>query len=269
MTEQLFISLIVPAYNEADRLEVNLNKIHRFLQSTGWTFEIVPVDDGSTDGTSDVLEKLARQKPDIKPVGYPLNAGKGRAIQCGIAVSKGKWVVTLDADLELPVAQIQTFLRVQRETRAHVVIGSKWHPDSKVVYPVVRQRLSRGLHTMIRLLFPLSATDTQVGIKLMDGDAARLIGHVTLVKRFAWDIEFLLVAYECGLRFAEAPVDLKFLREGPGRVNLKTVLQITREVAGIWYRYYIRGFYKRSLLDWSRGQGPPLTFQASLQRDLS
>ena len=241
--EAPFLSVVVPVHNEEETVERNFKHIVAFLRKSKWTFEIVAVNDGSTDGTGRLLEKTSSQIPEMVVVSYPQNAGKGNALQKGISATQGKWVLTLDADLELPVELLDPFFEVQRRTGAQVVIGSKWHPDSKVEYPSSRKFLSKGLHLLVRLLFPLNVTDSQVGIKLIEGDSARFMNRITLVKRFAWDIEFLLAARVAHLKIAEAPIGLKFGREGLGRVRLKAILQICRELAGTWYRHFIRDYY--------------------------
>ncbi|MDG6969853.1 MAG: glycosyltransferase [Nitrososphaerota archaeon] len=269
MQDAPFLSVILPVYNEGDALRANIIRALKFLRSSDWTFEVVTVNDGSTDGSLQVLQELARENPELVLVSYDKNAGKGNAIQEGIARTRGKWLVTLDSDLELPIEQIRTFLGVQEASGAQIVIGSKWHPESKIEYPAGRKKLSRGLHLVVRFFFPLRLTDTQVGIKLMEGNSVRFVSHTTLVKRFAWDIEFLLVANLYGLKIAEAPITLIYSREGLGRVKIRTILQIVREVAGIWYRYYIRSFYSRSLANWSRNNGFPARFNSNLQGDAS
>ncbi len=241
--EAPFLSVIVPIHNEEGTVERNIGHIVSFLRHSNWPFEVVAVNDGSTDATGQLLEKITSLYHELVIVSYPRNAGKGNALQKGISATHGRWILTLDADLELPVELLHTFLDVQRKTGAQIVIGSKWHPNSEVEYPSSRKLLSKGLHVLVRLLFPLNVTDSQVGIKLIEGDSARFMNRITLVKRFAWDIEFLLVARVAHLRIAEAPISLRFGREGLGRVNLRSILQICRELAGTWYRHFIKSYY--------------------------
>jgi glycosyltransferase involved in cell wall biosynthesis len=246
--EAPFLSVVVPVHNEEETVERNFKHIVAFLRKSKWTFEIVAVNDGSTDGTGRLLEKTSSQIPEMVVVSYPQNAGKGNALQKGISATQGKWVLTLDADLELPVELLNSFFEAQRRTGAQVVIGSKWHPDSKVEYPSTRKFLSKGLHLLVRMLFPLNVTDSQVGIKLIEGDSARFMNRITLVKRFAWDIEFLLAARVAHLKISEAPITLRFGREGIGRVRMKSILQICRELAGTWYRHYLQNYYSGVLI---------------------
>jgi glycosyltransferase involved in cell wall biosynthesis len=248
MTNEVpLLSVVIPAHNEATHIEKNLLHVLNYLHSKKRAFEVVVVNDGSSDNTFDIVETLARSHPELVVVSYLKNAGKGNALQKGIAASKGRFVLIADADLELPIEQTELFMRVQHETGSQVVIGSKWHPDSKLDYPSGRKVLSRCLHLLIRVLFSLGVTDTQVGIKLFDGPSIRFVNQTTLVKRFAWDIELLLVARLYGLKIAEAPVVLQFTRVGLGRIKVKTIIQVAREVAGIWFRHHVEHYYVRAL----------------------
>lgn len=262
--EAPFLSVIVPIHNEEGSVEQNLSHIVSFLRRSKLTFEVIAVNDGSTDATELLLGRITTCFPELTLVSYAINAGKGNALQKGISATTGRWVLTLDADLELPVELLNTFFNVQKRTNAQVVIGSKWHPNSIVEYPKSRRFLSKGLHLLVRLLFPLNVTDSQVGIKLIDGEAARFMNRITLVKRFAWDIEFLLAARVAQLRIAEAPITLRYGRKGLGRVNLKTILKICRELAGTWYRHYIRGYYSGFLAVHAERRPPEVSLPNSI-----
>ena len=251
-----FLSVVVPVHNEEVTVERNFKHIVAFLRESKWTFEIVAVNDGSTDGTGRLLEKISSQIPEMVVVSYPQNAGKGNALQQGISGTHGTWVLRLDADLELLVELLDTFFEVQKKTDAQVIIGSKWYPGSVIEYPYSRRFLSKGLHLIVRLLFPLNVTDSQVGIKLVDGDSARFMNQITLVKHFAWDVEFLLAARVAHLRIAESPVTLRYEREGLGRVDLKSILQIFRELAGTWFRHFIKNYYSKFLASYTGNQCP-------------
>jgi glycosyltransferase involved in cell wall biosynthesis len=238
-----FLSVVVPVYNEGDRLEEGLRHISHYLERTFPDHEIIVVDDGSTDSSAEVMDRVAAHLPRLRTVHYLPNQGKGMAVQRGMQRAVGDWIAIVDADLELPIEMLEGFFRVQRDSGAHVITGSKRHPESRVEYPRVRWFLSRAYGRLIRFLFDLPVSDTQVGFKLLYRPAVQAIFPHLFVKRFAFDVELLVLLNEAGARFAEAPVELHFGREGGGRIRVSTVLNMARETAGIWYRLYISQAY--------------------------
>ena len=142
---------------------------------------------------------------------------------------------------------LPNFFEVQGKSRASVIVGSKWLPDSNVSYPPVRRRLSRAFNWLTRFLFQLPVSDCQLGFKLYRSEAIQATVRSLLVKRFAFDLEVLATLRLEGIRAAEAPVVLRFSRPDGGRLGLRTMLTIARESAGIWYRLYISNYYRRRI----------------------
>lgn len=242
-----FVSVIVPIHNEADRIEGNLAHIVHQLENRGLSFEIIAVDDGSCDSTWDVLNRAKQTLPGVRILRHRKNTGKGACLKDGILESKGTWVILVDADLELPIELMQPFFDIQRATGADIVVGSKRHPDSVVVYPFSRRLLSWVYYRIIALFFDLPVSDTQVGFKLVRGSLARQVASHALVNRFGGDIELLVTARLAGASMVDAPIVLTFGRKGTGRITPSTVVDIARETAGVWFRRYISGHYFRAL----------------------
>jgi glycosyltransferase involved in cell wall biosynthesis len=242
-----FLSVVVPVYNEGDRIGATIRTISEYLASEFPDHEIVAVDDGSADGSAGRLERLAASFPRLRVVQYTPNQGKGVAVRRGLEAATGQWILIVDADLELPIELLRGFFRVQAETGAQVVIGSKRHVDSVVEYPKVRARLSRAYGRAIRVLFRLPVTDTQVGFKLIARQAAEMVLPRLFAKRFAFDVELLVLLNRCGAQIAEAPIELHFSREEGGRIRFNAIVNMARETGGIFYRLYVTGFYSRAV----------------------
>jgi dolichol-phosphate mannosyltransferase len=238
-----FLSVVVPVYNETERVPTTVRAISQYLSAEYPDHEIVAVDDGSTDGSPAMLDELARSIPRLRILQYTPNEGKGVAVRRGCAAATGDWVAIVDADLELPISLLREFFRVQRESHAQVVVGSKRHPDSVVEYPKVRARLSRAYGRGIRYMFRIPVSDTQVGFKLIDRQALGAVLPYLYAKRFAFDVELLMLLNRCGAQIAEAPIQLRFSRADGGRIRSGAIINIARETSGIFYRLYVTGFY--------------------------
>ena len=157
------LSVILPAFNLSEKIGANLDKVESVLKRTGLTYELIPVDDGSTDGTSDVLRKWASGGDGNirRPVILEKNVGKGGALKAGFHVSKGELVLLLDGDLEILPGYLPVFLEKMETEKADIVIGSKRHPRSRVRYPWHRRLASAVYFSLVRFFIGLPITDTQ------------------------------------------------------------------------------------------------------------
>src|SRR3989344_3081504 len=131
------LSLVVPCYNEGDYIYRNLQEVIRTLKKFDIRHEIVVVDDGSTDNT--LSEAKEAENGNLKVVGYAENRGKGNALKFGVQHCIGDFISFADADLDIHPYQLMTLMRCMEENNADIVIGSKWHRDSKVDYPLKRR----------------------------------------------------------------------------------------------------------------------------------
>lgn len=237
------ISVVIPAYNEAHHLIGNLRETAATLKSFDADFELIVVDDGSLDGTCmAALEATADRSHPSQVIRYGNNQGKGNALMRGFRNAGGKYVVFLDADMDLHPAQLPNFFQILEEEDADVVIGSKLHPQSRVDYPFIRRVLSAGYYAMVRLLFGLPVRDTQTGLKVFKSEVLSHVLPRLLVKRFAFDLELLAVANHLGYKIREAPVTLEF-RRPLGRLKMRDVLHIFQDTLAIFYRLRLRRYY--------------------------
>jgi len=208
-------SVVIPVYNEAERIEKNLEEVKRTFDEFGCSYEIIVVD-----------------------------VGKGRALKKAFKYTKGDWIVWLDADLDLHPFQIKTLYDILILSEADVVIGSKFHPNSQVKYPLHRKIISLGDYSLIRFLFALPCRDTQTGIKLFKREVLEKVFPRILVKKFAFDLEVLVNAHHLGFKISEAPVYLNSQRKF-SRIKLRDILNTFWDTLAVWYRMYILKYYTK------------------------
>jgi glycosyltransferase involved in cell wall biosynthesis len=228
------ISVVIPAFNEADRIGDCLRETALALQ--GLDYEIIPVDDGSRDATFREMAACAAQNPRVRPVRQPSNQGKGAAVFLGCQHATGDLIAFLDADLELHPSQLLSFIHVMRQTKASVVIGCKSHPDSQLTYPRFRQATSVVYSALVQFLFGLDLHDTQTGIKLFRAETLRCIIPRLRARRFAFDLELLVAASRYGYKIAQSPVVVSFQREHGGRINLLAIARMFLDTLQIFYQ---------------------------------
>lgn len=204
------LSVVLPCYNVASSIAANLKRLEELLSAQQIAYQIIPIDDGSEDGTRAALETIAQTSPQILPVYFPENRGKGAAILAGAARATSPWVLLLDGDFDLDPAALPAFCEVAAQTGADIIAGSKLHPASEVDYPLRRKVLSKIYHCLTQHLLKLPIQDTQSGMKLVRREALVYALERVLVKRFAFDLELLTVMQHGGFIFAEAPVRIHF-----------------------------------------------------------
>jgi dolichyl-phosphate beta-glucosyltransferase len=202
-----YLSVVVPAYNEEARLGKSLPAIYEYLERTYPSFELIVVDDGSSDGTARVVQDFASGRPGVELVSYRPNRGKGNAVRAGVMRARGDLVLFSDADLATPIEEVELLLdRLTPEAR--VAIGSRAVKGSKLVerQPWYRELAGRTLNLMVQVMAVPGVRDTQCGFKLFPRDVARdLFGRVA-EEGFSFDIEVLHLAQRLGYGIAEVPV---------------------------------------------------------------
>lgn len=201
------LSVIIPAYNEADRLPPHLGAVLAYLRAHYPAFELLVVDDGSRDGTAAAVAAALAGEARARVLAYTPNRGKGYAIRTGVLASRGAQVVFLDADLSTPIEEIPRALEQLRQ--AEVVIGSRDLPgsDIRVPQPLFR-RVASELFKWVRYLMVglWGISDTQCGFKAYRGPVARQLFALAQIDRFLFDVEILYLAERAGLRIIEMPV---------------------------------------------------------------
>ena len=201
-------SIIIPAYNESQRLGATLDRVLEFLHSAGWTAEVLVVDDGSTDSTAEIARRYSAQHPEFRLLQNPGNRGKGYSVRHGMLEATGDLLLFTDADLSAPIAEAgKLFARLA--AGADVAIGSRWlDPALQTTrQPLYRQFFGRVFNLLLRLLLGLRYRDTQCGFKAFTRRAAQLIFPRQRIERWGFDPEILFLAARLGLKVEEVPVE--------------------------------------------------------------
>jgi len=240
------ISIVVPAYKQEKTIAKDIAHLITALTTLNMLFEIIVVVDGTFDATHKKIKQL--KYPYVKLFIFKKNYGKGNAVKYGILKAKGDIVGFIDAGMELDPTEISLMLHIMKWKNADIVMGSKLHPDSKVNYPFSRTVLSWGYRTITHVLFGFSVKDTQVGIKLFKRKVAMDVFSKIIVKRFAFDIEVLAVAYKLGYtKIYEAPIKLDF--GGASSITsanfLHTIYWMLWDTAAVFYRLKIIHYYDK------------------------
>jgi O-antigen/teichoic acid export membrane protein len=235
------LSLVVPCHAGGTKLSSALTAIDEGLDRLGKSHELVIVSDGSVDVWDAVLEAGLNS---ATVVHYERRHGKGVALRLGMTQATGRYVAFIDGDGELDSAEFKNFLALMDLYNPDFIIGSKRHPLSVVDYPATRRLMSWAYHRVVRILFGVNVRDTQTGMKLIRREVLDAVLPRMLEKRFAFDLEFMVVARRLGYkRVLEAPVRLTYRFDST--VSFGEACRILLDTAAIFYRRYLLHYYDR------------------------
>lgn len=250
-----FLSVVVPAYNEARRLPNNLHKILDFLRGQSYSYEVLVVDDGSTDDTVAQCQQVAAGDPRVRIIENP-HYGKGYTVRTGMLEAKGEVVLFTDADLSVPIEDINTLLPFFQQGY-QVVFGSREGGGSnqRVGEPVIRHIMGRVFNTLVQLLAVRGVQDTQCGFKAMTYEAAqdlfpRLLIHdgsqgpITVPMVTGFDVELLFLANKLGYKLKEVPVTWFYGKETKVN-NVRDSYLLFKDVLNVRWND-LRGLYQAS-----------------------
>jgi len=205
--DNLTYSIVLPAYNESERIAASLERICEYASHQGWKAEIIVVDDGSSDDTVKIVQRYAAQHSNLTLIQNPGNRGKGYSVRNGMLHAHGDVLLFSDADLSSPISEAEK-LFAAIANGADVAIGSRWLKTELQVrrQPLYRQLLGRIFNLALRLLLGLNFSDTQCGFKAFRSSAAGLVFPQQQIERWGFDPELLYLARKHHLKVAEVPV---------------------------------------------------------------
>jgi dolichyl-phosphate beta-glucosyltransferase len=206
--DQPWLSIVLPAYNEERRILPTLLSISRYLSDRRIPAEVLVVDNGSDDGTVEVVEATALHCAEIRLIRQGRKGGKGAAVRTGVLSSKGTWVLFADADGATPIEEVERLL-CEGAGGADVAIGSRAlkAPDVHVERPLGRQLAGKLFAVLVRWFAEPRISDTQCGFKLFRREAADWIFSRQVLGGLAFDVEVLFLARQCHCRISEVPVN--------------------------------------------------------------
>lgn len=248
MTEQRLageptLSVIIPAFNEAERLPTSLARLRTYLDERFERSEVIVVDDGSSDGTSEVVAAWSRRWPSVRLVRGP-HRGKGAAVREGVLAARGAYVAFADADFSMPPEEFDRFRQDTAEA-ADMVIGSREAPGARRIdEPVYRHIMGRAFNTLVRILLFPGIQDTQCGFKWMRRDIAVDLCHYQTIEGWAFDVELLYIARLHGYHVREVPITWYYM---PGtRIHpVRDTITMARDVLMIRFNG-VRGCYDKT-----------------------
>jgi dolichyl-phosphate beta-glucosyltransferase len=231
------LSVIIPAYNEENRIKETLGEIYNYLMRPNYSWEIIVVSDGSRDRTVEVVSEFISNKPEISLIANTKNKGKGYVVRQGMLEAKGDFRLFTDADNSTSIEQIEKFWPYLIEKEYDIVIGSIEVEGSEIKENAQWYRRILGKYSkyIIRAIAGLwNIHDTQRGFKLFTDKSAQNVFSKTKIDRFGFDIEVLALAKKIGYKIKELPV----IWDNPSdsKVSLKSYFGVLRDLFKIrWY----------------------------------
>ncbi len=231
------LSVIVPAYNEQDRLAGTLPDIYQYYNERCTEWELLVVDDGSTDATASLVAEFAETHPAVRLISYGPNRGKGHAVRTGMLAAQYDVVLFMDADLATPLEETWPLLEAIR-AGADMAIGSRACHGAvlEVRQPWYRELAGRSFNLVVQLLAAPGIHDTQCGFKMLTATAVQQVFIPCREDGFSFDIEAIHVARRLGLTIRELPVHWRHV-EGSRVSLLRDGLRMLRDIPRIVRRH--------------------------------
>jgi dolichyl-phosphate beta-glucosyltransferase len=231
----VYLSVVIPAYNEERRILPTLARFDEWLAARGRPYEVLVADDGSADGTVALVRDFGAEHPAVRvsPHASRSNRGKGYALKRGVGETAGAFVLYTDADLPVDPDALPAFLEPLEAGEFDLTIASRWVPGAPAPegVPASRAFVSKGFHLLMRPFVLDGIADTQCGFKAFRGDMARQLFRQLTIDRFAFDVELIYLALRAGYRVKEVPVRIHHAEGStvrPMRDSLDTLRDLAR-----------------------------------------
>jgi len=200
----IFLSIVIPAHNEENRLPNTLEQVFRFLKEQPFTSEVIIVENGSTDKTLEVAEAFARKHNNVRVL--QSERGKGAAVKCGMLEAQGEYRFMCDADLSMPVEEIDKFIPPTLKDYDIAIASREAKGAVRYNEPAYRHLGGRGINLLIQVLILPGLNDTQCGFKCFSARATNDIFELQTLNGWSFDIELLHIARRHGYHIHEVPI---------------------------------------------------------------
>jgi dolichyl-phosphate beta-glucosyltransferase len=256
-SEEIYLSVVIPAYNEAARLPNSLYKVMSYLEGSDYSYEVLVVDDGSSDHTADIVDALAQEHANLRVIRNP-HRGKGFAVRTGVLQAQGRFILYSDADLSAPIEEVEKLLPYLKG-KYQIAIGSREGKGSaRYDEPHYRHLMGRVFNTFVRIIALPQFNDTQCGFKAFRRDAAHTLfrslhlygentGDVKGAMVTGFDVEVLYLALKWGYPVKEVPI--KWYYSKGANVNpIKDSYRMFKDIAKVRAND-LRGLYSKRIKD--------------------
>lgn len=237
-----FLSVIIPAHNEENRLPDTLEQVLRFLEGQSFTSEVIIVENGSADQTFEVAQEFARRHGHVRVL--QSERGKGAAVKCGMLAAQGEFRFMCDADLSMPVEEIGKFIPPTLDGFDIAIASREAKGAVRYNEPTYRHLGGRGINFIIQTLILPGLNDTQCGFKCFRADVAEDIFSMQSLPGWSFDIELLYVAHKRGYRIREIPINWYYQPETKVSA-LRDALQMIKDIFRI-HANARRGLYNHA-----------------------
>jgi dolichyl-phosphate beta-glucosyltransferase len=252
---------VIPAYNESARLGATLKSVLSYLTRQGWNAEVIVVDDGSRDGTADIVRRFAGENPVLRLLENPGNRGKGYSVRNGMLNARGGILLFSDADLSSPIEEAPKLFEALAGG-ADVAIGSRWLRSEMQTQrqPLLRQFAGRLFNLALRITLGLQFRDTQCGFKAFTRQSAQAIFSRQKIERWGFDPEILYLARRLRYQVAEVPVHWGHMggaRFSPLRDGIRALAEMLRiRWYGLTGKYDVGAAPQAAITTLPEGRGP-------------